>query len=102
MTKSKSTTPAAAGTSAAAGPSLLSLDSAIFQNVQVRLRASLGELEISVDELLKLKAGSVIELDQQLNDLVELRLNEAVVARGEIVAVGDRFGLRIVEISEAG
>lgn len=81
---------------------LLSLDAAIFKNVKVSLQASLGEVSLSVDELLKLKGGSVISLDRQLNDLVDLRLNDALVGRGEIVAVGDHFGLRIVEIADLG
>jgi len=82
-----------------AGPRLLSLDSAILKTVPVALQAWLGETRLSVGELTALKAGSVIKLDLKLNDLVELRLNDSLVARGEIVAVDDNFGIRIVEIA---
>jgi flagellar motor switch protein FliN/FliY len=81
------------------GASLVSLNSAIFKDVNVTLKARLGELTLTVAELLALKSGSVVKLDAGLNDLVELRLNQTVVARGELVAVGDHFGLRIVEIA---
>jgi flagellar motor switch protein FliN/FliY len=87
---------------AGAGAPLVSLDSAILRNVNVTLRVRLGELSLSVQDLLSLRPGSVVKLGAQLNDLVELRLNDQVVARGEVVAVGDNFGVRIVDVAEAG
>ena len=86
---------------AAKGPPLVSLDSAIFRDVKVTLEAKLGEVTLSVEELLALKSGEVVKLDARLNDLVELRLNKGLVARGEIVAVEDQFGVRIVEILQS-
>lgn len=81
------------------GPPLVSLNSAIFKDVQVSLEARLGETSLSVADLLALKAGSIVKLGLKLNDLIELRLNQSLVARGEIVAVEDNFGVRIVEIA---
>ncbi len=81
------------------GAPLAPLDSAIFKDVDVVLAVRLGELMLTVHDLLALKAGSVVKLDAKLNDLVELRLSDSVVARGEIVAVGDNFGIRIVDIA---
>jgi len=82
-----------------AAPSLVSLDSALFQDVQVSLDAKLGQVTMTIAELLALKSGSIVKLERQLNDLVEIRLNQSVIARGEIVAVDDNFGVRIVEIA---
>ena len=82
------------------GEPLVALDAALFKDVQVELKARLGLVTVSVDTLLGLKSGSVLKLDAKLNDLVELRLNDAVVALGEIVAVGDHFGLRIVDVAK--
>ena len=93
-------TDAAAKTPAPEGEPLISLDSALFSGVDVRLDAQLGSLTMTVEELLRLKAGEVVTLDSRLNDLVELQINGARVARGEIVAVNDSFGVRIVEISD--
>ena len=84
---------------AVAAGDALSLDSAVLNEVPVTLKAKLGEATLSVADLLGLGEGSVVPLDRSLNDVIELRLNNAVVARGEIVAVGDRFGVRIVEIA---
>jgi flagellar motor switch protein FliN/FliY len=83
------------------GPPLVSLDSAVFSGVTVTLNAGLGSVSMTVQELLALKAGEIVRLDAQLNDLVELSLNGAPVGRGEIVAVNDSFGVRIVEIATA-
>jgi len=83
------------------GAGLVTLDSAIFKDVRVSLKARLGETTLSVDELLQLKTGSVLKLERLLSELVELRLNDAVIARGEIVAVDDHFGVRILEIAPA-
>jgi flagellar motor switch protein FliN/FliY len=80
--------------------SILSIESPIFKDVKIALRAKLGEATLSVEELLGMKSDSIVTLDSKLNDLVELRLNGALVARGEIVAVGDNFGIRVVEIGE--
>jgi flagellar motor switch protein FliN len=80
---------------------MLSLDSDLISDVSVCLKARLGEVTLSVKDLLDLKAGSVVKLEQKLNDRVELRLNDALVAVGEIVAVGDHFGVRIVEIASS-
>ncbi|HEV7228457.1 FliM/FliN family flagellar motor switch protein [Brevundimonas sp.] len=80
---------------------LVGLDSAVFKTVNVKLDANLGSVSLSVRELLALKTGQLITLDSRLNDLVEIRLNGNLVGRGEIVAVNDSFGVRIVEIAGA-
>ncbi len=82
------------------GPPLVSLDSPIFKEVSVELSAKLGQVALPVAELLSLKSGSVVKLGAKLNDLVELRLGQSVVARGEIVAVGEHFGVRIVDVAK--
>ena len=76
----------------------LNLDAAIFRDVQVSLRVKLGEATLKIEDLLTLKSGSLLKLDRQLNEPVELYLNDALIGRGEIVAVDDCFGLRVVEI----
>src|SRR5258708_2588240 len=93
--------PAAADRPDLGARALHGLDSAIFREVQVALQAKLGRATLSVEELLALKPGSDVELYPRIGETIELRLNDTVVARGEIVAVGDYFGVRIVEISPA-
>lgn len=79
---------------------LVGIESAIFKDVSVELQARLGAVSLSIGELLALKSGSVLKLDVKLNDPIELRLNQTLVARGEIVAVDDNFGVRLTEVSE--
>ncbi|GLK50153.1 hypothetical protein GCM10017620_31270 [Brevundimonas intermedia] len=83
------------------GPPLTSLDAALFGGVNVRLDARLGSVTLSVKDLLALRAGETVRLDARLNDLVELQLNGALIGRGEIVAAGDAFAVRLVEIAPA-
>ena len=80
------------------GSPLITLDSSIFSDVSVELTVTLGHGTIAVRDLLKLKAGSNIELDTPLDGYVDVMLNNRLIAKGEIVAVGDRFGVRIAQI----
>ena len=73
---------------------------AYLHDVEVRLEARLGEVAVTVAHLSSLVPGSVMTLDHSLSDPIELRLNGAVVARGEIVVVEDYFGVRIVEVAD--
>lgn len=81
------------------GAPLLPPDSALLKDLSVTLQARLGEAVMPVAELLALRTGAVLDLDTRLNEPVELYLNDALIGRGEIVAVDDRFGVRIVEIA---
>ena len=49
-------------------------------------------------DLLNLTTGSVVELDQALHDNVEVRVNNRVIARGEVVAVDGNYGVRVREL----
>jgi flagellar motor switch protein FliN len=72
----------------------------MIDHVEVELEAFVGSARLTVGELGALKPDAAITLDAALNRSVELRLNGAVVARGELVAVGDNFGVRLTEITE--
>lgn len=72
----------------------------LIENVGVELHAFLGAAGMTVAELTALAPGAVVSLDAQLNAPVELKLNGVAVARGELVAVGDKFGVRLTEIAQ--
>ncbi len=78
---------------------LVSIDSRIFKEVNVALSVRLGEVTLTVDEIFALKSGVVLTLDQALGAMVDVLLNGQPIARGEIVAVGDCFGVRVVEMA---
>lgn len=84
-----------------AGAPLLPPDSPLLRDLNVTLQARLGDAVMPIAELLALRAGSVLSLETRMNEPVELYLNDALVGRGEIVAVDDRFGVRILEIAAA-
>jgi flagellar motor switch protein FliN/FliY len=75
------------------------LPESIVDNVDVTLESYLGAAVMRVAELKRLESGSVVTLDAPLNAAIELRLNGLTVAHGELVAVGDRFGVRITTLS---
>jgi len=83
-----------------AGPAKLApINSDLFRGVRVSLEARLGQAAMTVEEMMALKAGSVVALETGLADHVELYLNDVLIARGEVVAVGERYGVRIVDIA---
>ena len=73
---------------------------AVF-DVPVRVSVVLGRARIPVSSLLKIDVGSVVELDRQVGEAVEIYVNERLVARGEIVLVENRLGVTMTEIVKA-
>jgi flagellar motor switch protein FliN/FliY len=58
----------------------------------------LGRTRMSIQELLTLGPGSVIELDKVAGEPLDILINDRLVARGEAVVVNDKFGIRITDI----
>ena len=70
----------------------------LIEHVKVRVTVSLGETEIPISKLFALAGGDVLSLDREADAPVDVRVNDRLVARGVLVAVGDQFGVRITEI----
>jgi flagellar motor switch protein FliN len=70
---------------------------AVF-DVPVRISVVLGRTKMPVSSLLKMDTGTVIELDRQVGEAVEIFVNDRLVARGEIVLVENRLGVTMTEI----
>lgn len=66
--------------------------------VKTRLEVRVGEISLTVGELMAAKAHQVFTLDRRTDEPVDLLLEGRVVARGELVAVGDNFAVRITEL----
>jgi len=73
----------------------------LIRNLKVRLSVSVGECEVTVKELFELRENSVVTLDKDTRDPVEISLDGKVIARGFLVAIDDSFGVRISEIIAA-
>ena len=70
----------------------------LLQDVDVKLTVEIGSTNLSLRELLALGETSVIELDREANDLLDVFVNGTLIGRGEVVTVGERFGVRMTEL----
>ena len=69
-----------------------------LKDVDVRLTVELGRTEMKLKDVLALTEESVVLLDKLTDQLLDVLVNGKLIARGEVVAQGERFGLRIVEL----
>lgn len=70
----------------------------VLMHVPLTVTAELGTSKMSVSEVLKLGTGSIIELDRLAGGPVDLLVNNKLIARGEVVAVDENFGVRVTEL----
>ena len=70
----------------------------IVLDVPVKLTVELGSCLMQMREVLQLDAGSVVQLDKIADEPVQLSVNGKFVARGEVVVVENRFGIKITEL----
>ncbi len=81
---------------AGAAPSDVNLE--VVLNVNVNLALEVGRTSISVRELLQLNQGSVVELDRLAGEPLDVLINGTLVARGEVVVVNDKYGIRLTDV----
>ncbi len=79
----------------AAATSAAPLD--MLMDVPLKISVELGRTRLAVKEVLALQHGSVVELDRLAGEPVDVLVNDRLVARGEVVVIEDRFGIRITE-----
>ncbi len=70
----------------------------LLSDIPVRLSVEVGSTSLKLAELLDLAEGSVVELDRQANELLDIMVNGTLVAKGEVVTVNGRFGIRVVDV----
>jgi len=70
----------------------------LLLDVPLDLSVELGRARMSIQDLLNLSPGSVIELDKIAGEALDILINGRLVARGEAVVVNDKFGIRISDI----
>lgn len=80
-----------------AAPSTGDQMEAVF-DVPVKVKAVLGGARIHVGELIKMRAGSVVELDRRVGEPVDVFVNDLLIARGELVIVDGSLGVTLTEI----
>ena len=72
----------------------------VLENIDVQMTVEVGRSEITIRDLLRLSEGSILELDRLAGDPLDILINGTKIAKGEVVMVGERFGIRFGEIIE--
>ena len=70
-------------------------------DIPVQLSVELGRAKMPIRQILQLGAGSVVELGTVAGELVDVLVNGQLIARGEIVVVNEKFGIRLTDVVTA-
>ncbi len=70
----------------------------LLLDVKMNLSVEIGRTRMKMKEVLNLGSGAIVELDKLNGELVDVMVNNRLVARGEVVAVDETFGVKVVEI----
>jgi flagellar motor switch protein FliN len=70
-------------------------------DVAVTLALEVGRARMSVRELLQLAPGAIVELDRTAGEPLDVLVNGVRIARGEVVVVNDKFGIRLTDVVSA-
>jgi flagellar motor switch protein FliN len=70
----------------------------LLKDVDLNLRIELGRTQMYLEDVLKLKRGSVVTLDKLAGDPVDVFVNGRIVARGEVLVLNDNFCVRVTEL----
>lgn len=74
----------------------------LLSDVALEVTVQLGQVRLRVRDLLSLAEGSIIELDRTVGAPVDVLANGSLIARGDVVVVGDELGVRITELLRRG
>ena len=70
----------------------------LLLDVSLQVSVELGRTRMKIGEILGLRSGSVIELDRLAGEPADILVNGTLIARGEVVVVDEKFGVRIIEV----
>jgi len=70
----------------------------LILDIPLQVRAELGTVKMLINDLLQLGQGSIIELDKPVNALLDIYVSNKLVAKGEVVVVDEKFGIRVTDI----
>ena len=71
----------------------------LLADIPVRMSVEVGSTSLRLAEVMDLAEGSIVELDRQADDLLDIMVNGALIAKGEVVTVNGRYGIRIIDIA---
>ena len=67
----------------------------ILQDIKLHISVELGRTKSSIREVMEMEAGSIVELDKIAGEQVEIFANEKLIAKGEVIVIEDKFGVRV-------
>jgi len=70
----------------------------LISSVPLLVTVELGRTKKTIDEILRLAPGTIVELDKLAGDTVDILVNGKVIAKGEVVILDEKFGVRIVSM----
>jgi len=74
------------------------VDLSMIMDVPLQVTVELGRARLTIENLLKLSQGSIVELNQLVGEPLDILVNNKLMARGEAVVVKDKFAIRIVDV----
>jgi flagellar motor switch protein FliN/FliY len=84
------------GVARAHAPAVQSLD--FILDIPLKVTVELGRAKMAIREILQLAQGSVVELSKFAGEPLEVLVNDKLIARGEVVVVNEKFGIRLTDI----
>lgn len=70
----------------------------LLQDIPLTVTVEIGRTKMLVKDVLKLAVGAVVELDKLAGEPVDILVNGKIIAKGEVIAVNENYGIRITEI----
>lgn len=67
-------------------------------DIPLHVTVELGKTSMLIEDLLQLSTGSIVELNKLAGEPMEVMINDRLVARGEVVVVNEKFGVRLTDI----
>ena len=77
------------------------IDSDVLQNISVTISLEVGRTSLKIRDIMSLSQGSVVELDKLAGEPLDLLINNTKVAQGEVVLVGDKYGVKLTNVVPA-
>ena len=70
----------------------------LILDIPLEISVELGKVKMLVNDMIQMGPGSIIELDKPVGDPLEIYVNEKLIARGEVVVVDEKFGIRVTDV----
>ena len=70
----------------------------LILDIPLHVSVELGKVKMLVNDMIQMAQGSIIELDKPVGDPLEIYVNDKLIARGEVVVVDEKFGIRVTDV----